>query len=428
MSENDSFDPYEKWLGIPPEEQPADHYRLLGLERFESDAAKITKAADQQMVHIRTFQTGPRGAMTQKILNEISASRICLTDDESRGEYDRHLRGEPAEVNVDIAPPTTTVDPMAPMGSAMAVDPMAPVGAPMAGPPVPGGMPGGGGDPMAPVAVPATPVVPNPPMTPVASPSTPTSPATPQFGSAPNPGPQGPGPQGSGPQIPGPLGSPQLAVSPGATSGLQTSPTRRRRKGSLVGMLLMTVIAIGAVAGAVWGIGQVMKRNADVTAGDDEEQADPKEGDDQDNNVSTSDSATHVMQEADGGVNLSPVMAKLNGSGLVLKSDGLDSIVSQWTSQDQWVEWHFRIVRTGLFQVEITYASTSTGEIIVEVGGQKKQLDLRDSKGEEKFVVDLIQMRIDTPGEHKLIIRPASIGGSQLMRLKSVRLTPRDVK
>ena len=28
------FDPYHRWLGIPPEEQPADHYRLLGIPRL----------------------------------------------------------------------------------------------------------------------------------------------------------------------------------------------------------------------------------------------------------------------------------------------------------------------------------------------------------------------------------------------------------
>ena len=37
------FDPYHKWLGIRPEEQPANYYRLL---------------ADQRMAHIRSFQTG----------------------------------------------------------------------------------------------------------------------------------------------------------------------------------------------------------------------------------------------------------------------------------------------------------------------------------------------------------------------------------
>ena len=43
------FDPYHTWLGIPPEEQPADHYRLLGLRRFESNVEAIANAMDQRM-------------------------------------------------------------------------------------------------------------------------------------------------------------------------------------------------------------------------------------------------------------------------------------------------------------------------------------------------------------------------------------------
>ena len=44
-----SFDPYLKWLGIPPKDQPAHHYRLLGIEAFESDPEVISNAADQRM-------------------------------------------------------------------------------------------------------------------------------------------------------------------------------------------------------------------------------------------------------------------------------------------------------------------------------------------------------------------------------------------
>jgi hypothetical protein len=33
----EAFDPYRKWLGIPPEEQPPNHYRLLGIALFEDD-------------------------------------------------------------------------------------------------------------------------------------------------------------------------------------------------------------------------------------------------------------------------------------------------------------------------------------------------------------------------------------------------------
>jgi len=41
------FDPYYKWLSIPPDEQPPDHYRLLGVRRFEADADVIAAAADR---------------------------------------------------------------------------------------------------------------------------------------------------------------------------------------------------------------------------------------------------------------------------------------------------------------------------------------------------------------------------------------------
>jgi len=40
------FDPYHKWLGIPPDEQPPDHYRLLAVRRFEDDPDVIAAAAD----------------------------------------------------------------------------------------------------------------------------------------------------------------------------------------------------------------------------------------------------------------------------------------------------------------------------------------------------------------------------------------------
>jgi hypothetical protein len=43
------FDPYYKWLGIPPKDQPANHYRLLGVSLFEPDPEVIASAADSRM-------------------------------------------------------------------------------------------------------------------------------------------------------------------------------------------------------------------------------------------------------------------------------------------------------------------------------------------------------------------------------------------
>jgi hypothetical protein len=88
----DHFDPYHKWLGIPPKDQPPNHYRLLALDLFESDPDVIDAAASKQVAYLRTCATGPHVALSQKILNEVAAVRLCLLDRKKKAEYDRELR------------------------------------------------------------------------------------------------------------------------------------------------------------------------------------------------------------------------------------------------------------------------------------------------------------------------------------------------
>ena len=86
------FDPYHKWLGIPPDQQPANYYRLLGIEEFEADADVIDTAAEHRTVFLRTFQTGPNSELAARLLNEVSAARVCLLDGKSKALYDAQLR------------------------------------------------------------------------------------------------------------------------------------------------------------------------------------------------------------------------------------------------------------------------------------------------------------------------------------------------
>lgn len=88
----ESFDPYHKWLGISPKDQPVNHYRLLGIDLLESDPQVIESAADRQMAHLRSFQSGPQGALSQKLLNEISAARVCLLNAGKKAAYDQTLQ------------------------------------------------------------------------------------------------------------------------------------------------------------------------------------------------------------------------------------------------------------------------------------------------------------------------------------------------
>jgi hypothetical protein len=89
-----AFDPYHRWLGIPPKDQPPNHYRLLGLELFENDPAVIESAADRQMVHVRTFQSGKYSVLSQRILNEIATAKVTLLNPEKKAAYDNFLRAK----------------------------------------------------------------------------------------------------------------------------------------------------------------------------------------------------------------------------------------------------------------------------------------------------------------------------------------------
>lgn len=86
-----TFDPYHKWLGIPPAEQPADAYRLLGLALYEDDAEVIAAAADRQMAHVKSFAAGPFREEAQRLLNELSRARITLLNPHHKAAYDRRV-------------------------------------------------------------------------------------------------------------------------------------------------------------------------------------------------------------------------------------------------------------------------------------------------------------------------------------------------
>lgn len=95
----ESFDPYRKWLGIPEQERPPNHYRLLGIELFESDTDVISNAADGRMAQLKNYQAGKYSAYSQRLLNEIATAKVCLLHPSRKIEYDRQLklRGEGKE-------------------------------------------------------------------------------------------------------------------------------------------------------------------------------------------------------------------------------------------------------------------------------------------------------------------------------------------
>ncbi|MDA1015901.1 MAG: hypothetical protein O3A00_15775 [Planctomycetota bacterium] len=88
------FDPYHKWLGIAPADQPPNHYRLLGVDVFEDDPEVIEAAADRQMSYIQQCAAGEYLQQSQAILNELSIARVELLNPRSKDAYDAKLRAK----------------------------------------------------------------------------------------------------------------------------------------------------------------------------------------------------------------------------------------------------------------------------------------------------------------------------------------------
>lgn len=109
-----AFDPYHAWLGIPPEEQPPNHYRLLGINPHEANLDVIANAAHRQMLFIKQFQTGNRQAESQRLLNEVAAAKVCLLNAATKAEYDAALNqsSAPEQPPDELQPKARRVPPL----------------------------------------------------------------------------------------------------------------------------------------------------------------------------------------------------------------------------------------------------------------------------------------------------------------------------
>lgn len=166
------FDPYYLWLGIPPHEQPPNHYRLLGIAAFESNASVIDAAASRQSTYLHSVATGPQRQASQKLLTEIAAARRTLLNAESKQAYDSELKSRLASATPKAAAPPVARPVAAPITVAVPIATAVPVAAPVAAPvsiatPVPIAAPV-----VAPVAAPIVAVAPvaTPVVAPIASP------------------------------------------------------------------------------------------------------------------------------------------------------------------------------------------------------------------------------------------------------------------
>jgi len=87
----ETFDPYHRWLGIPPKEVPPNHYRLLGIELFEERLEVIREAADRRVDYLRKQQTGKHAELAEKLIDEVGMAKACLLNSQQKTTYDALL-------------------------------------------------------------------------------------------------------------------------------------------------------------------------------------------------------------------------------------------------------------------------------------------------------------------------------------------------
>ena len=104
-----SFDPYHRWLGIAPRDQPPNYYRLLSVDVFESDLDVIEMAADRQMSHLHAQEASEHADDAARLLSEVSRARLCLLNAKSKAAYDAELQSK--YISDDAAKTRPTIEP-----------------------------------------------------------------------------------------------------------------------------------------------------------------------------------------------------------------------------------------------------------------------------------------------------------------------------
>ena len=85
------FDALHEWLGIPPAEQPPNHYRLLGIEKYEPSNDVIEAACMRIKLKLQKHAKGEQVEDAKALYEEVKRAKKILLNDERRAIYDRLL-------------------------------------------------------------------------------------------------------------------------------------------------------------------------------------------------------------------------------------------------------------------------------------------------------------------------------------------------
>ncbi len=430
------FDPYQTWLGIPPGQRPLDHYVLLGLPPFASDAARIAQAADDRMALVRRYQTGPRAAHTQKLLNELASAKLCLLSPPAKATYDAVLRdsqrlaGVASHHHNPLAPPTPYGAPAAPYGVAPAPYPTAPapyVG-PYAGPYVAPQLP--------PAAAPL-------PASAPASPAPSTSPPLvmrPRAATRSGAGDRSATGATKTASTSQPLSSTGAAPLTDADENSQPA-TFWQQHGRFAVIIAGLILLCGTLlAGWRWHILSVEReRIAQVEAerlAEEEAERLAREEEEAAAQAAANASARALLVQPDlnGEFHLLPETVQLQSKQLSIGVQGKERVIDGWSTSDDEATWELQVAKADLFQIHVSYSTDvpgACGRVYVRVGEEEKSVDLLGTGDPTMFRSDRLFLAIKKRGKRTLRLRiepPAKPDNAsdkpQAIHLQAVKLVP----
>ena len=129
---------------------------------------------------------------------------------------------------------------------------------------------------------------------------------------------------------------------------------------------------------------------------------------------------------ADGSLRLAPSFAQLS-EGLEATQVGGAGVVGNWSDVNQTIAWRVKMVKPGVFQARLTYATTGAepaGTLRIKAGGKSQQVSLRGSGGPDQFVSETFYVAIAKFGLSTLELEPAKIEGETFITLQSLELVP----
>lgn len=100
----EQFDPYYHWFGIRPNDQPPNHYRLLGIELFEDGLVVIDEAFHRRRSYLLDHVAGSHGSEARQILDQLLTARDCLSNPVSKLAYDADLLFGPEQESESSVP------------------------------------------------------------------------------------------------------------------------------------------------------------------------------------------------------------------------------------------------------------------------------------------------------------------------------------